>query len=57
MGRTTTDPSLSPWSTNGVTKTVPLDQSDVPSGTERQIFSIPRTNPSQFLRLDAILQP
>jgi endonuclease/exonuclease/phosphatase family metal-dependent hydrolase len=56
VGCVTDDLSLGPWSTNGVTKTNAVDQSGVPSGTARQIFSIPRTNNSQFLRLDAILQ-
>jgi hypothetical protein len=56
FGEGITNLSLGSWSTNGVTIT-PGDQSGVPAGTERQIFSIPRTNNSQFLRLDAILQP
>jgi hypothetical protein len=56
FGEGITNLSLGSWSTNGVT-IPPGDQSGVPAGTERQIFSIPRTNNSQFLRLDAILQP
>jgi len=57
FGEGITNLSLGSWSTNGVTMTIPGDQSGVPAGTERQIFSVPRTNNSQFLRLDAILQP
>ena len=54
----TTDLSHGIWSTNGVTMTNAVDQSGVPSGTTRQIFSISsRTNTSQFLRLEATLQP
>ncbi len=46
------------WSTNGVIMTNAVDQSGVPSGATRQIFSISsRTNTSQFLRLEATLQP
>jgi hypothetical protein len=56
FGEGTTNLTLS-WSTNGVTKTASTNQLGVPTGTERQIFSIERTNPSQFLRLDSILQP
>jgi len=29
----------------------------VPFGTERQIFSVPRTTNSDFLRLNSVLQP
>jgi endonuclease/exonuclease/phosphatase family metal-dependent hydrolase len=58
VGRATDDLSLGPWSTNGVTKTNAVDQSGVPSGNQRQIFSIDRgTNTRLNLRLDAILQP
>ena len=54
----TTDLSHGIWSTNGVNMTSAADQSGVPSGTTRQIFSIQgRTNTSQFLRLEATLQP
>jgi hypothetical protein len=58
VGRATDDLSLGPWSTNGVTKTNAVDQSGVPSGNQRQIFSIERgTNNRLNLRLDAVLQP
>lgn len=58
IGEGLTNLSVGPWSTNGVTQTVSTNQAGVPTGTERQIFSIPRgTNTSQFLRLDSILQP
>jgi len=58
VGRATDDLSLGPLSTNGVTKTNAVDQSGVPSGNQRQIFSIDRgTNTRLNLRLDAILQP
>jgi hypothetical protein len=57
FGESLTNLTVAPWFTNGVTKTIPGDQGGVPPGTERQIFSVPRTNNSQFLRLDAILQP
>jgi hypothetical protein len=58
FGEGLTNLSVPPWSTNGVTMTISGDQLDVPTGNQRQIFSIPRTNnTSQFLRLDAILQP
>ena len=57
FGEGLTNLTVAPWFTNGVTMTIPGDQSGVPAGTERQIFSVPRTNNSQFLRLDAILQP
>jgi hypothetical protein len=56
--RAAEDAILGPWSTNGVSRTVSTNQAGVPSGTERQIFSIDRgTNNRLFLRLDAILQP
>jgi len=57
FGEALTNLAVPPWLTNGVTKTNSGDQTGVPSGTARQIFSVPRTNNSQFLRLDAILQP
>jgi hypothetical protein len=57
FGESLTNLSVPPWLTNGVTQTNAGDQSGVPSGTARQIFSVPRTNTNQFLRLDAILQP
>jgi hypothetical protein len=57
FGESLTNLTVARWFTNGVTKTNSGDQSGVPSGTARQIFSVPRTNNSQFLRLDAILQP
>lgn len=58
FGQTLTNLVVGPWSTNGVTQTVSTNQSGVPSGTERQIFSTPRdTNTSKFLRLDTILDP
>jgi len=44
---------LSNWSTNGVSKTNSTNQTSVPDGCERRIYSVDRTNsPSrQFLRL------
>jgi trimeric autotransporter adhesin len=58
FGQATTDLSLGPWSTNGVTKTNAVDQSGVPSGTARQIFSTERgTNSRLFLRLNTALLP
>jgi len=58
FGQSTRNLSLGPWSTNGVTKTNAPDQSNVPSGTARQVFSIERgTNASLFLRIESILQP
>ena len=58
FGQSTRNLSLGPWSTNGVTKTNAPDQSNVPSGTARQVFSIERgTNTSLFLRIESILQP
>lgn len=54
----TTDLNDTIWYTNGVTMTNAVDQSGVPSGTTRQIFSISsKTYSSQFLRLEAALQP
>jgi len=58
FGQATTDLSLGPWSTNGVTKTNAADQSGVPSGTARQIFSTERgTNSRLFLRINTTLLP
>ena len=58
FGQSTRNLSLGPWSTNGVTKTNAPDQSNVPSGTARQVFSIERgTNANLFLRIESILQP
>ena len=52
------DVTLGPWSTNGVSRTNPADQSGVPGGTVRTIFSVDRgTNSALFLRLEATLQP
>jgi len=58
VGQAASDLSTGFWSTNGVTKTSAPDQSNVPSGTERQVFSIERgTNNRLFLRIESILQP
>lgn len=58
VGQAASDLSTSFWSTNGVTKTSAPDQSNVPSGTARQIFSVERgTNANLFLRIESILQP
>jgi hypothetical protein len=57
IGQATTDLALGPWSTNSVTWSNTVDQNGVPFGTARQIFSVPRTNSSQFLRLNSVLQP
>ncbi len=57
IGRTTTDLALGPWTTNGVTQTNDVDQSGVPFGTARQIFSVPRTNSNQFLGIQSTLAP
>jgi hypothetical protein len=57
IGQATTDLALGPWSTNSVTWSNTVDQSGLPFGTARQIFSVPRTNSSQFLRLNSVLQP
>lgn len=57
FGESTTDLALGPWSTNNVTVTNAVDQSGVPFGTARQIFSVPRTTTNQFLRLKATLAP
>lgn len=50
---------LTNWSTNGVSKTVAVNQSNVPTGCQRQVFSVDRTNSptKQFLRLKASLNP
>lgn len=57
VGRATTDLALGPWSTNNVTWSNTVDQSGVPFGTARQIFSVPRTNNNQFLDLQSVLVP
>ncbi len=58
FGQATTSLSLGPWSTNGVTMTNSPNQSGVPEGTARQIFSIDRgTNSKLNLRLESILEP
>ncbi|MBE2180363.1 MAG: hypothetical protein IAE97_07815 [Chthoniobacterales bacterium] len=58
FGQATTSLSLGPWSTNGVTMTNSPNQSGVPEGTARQIFSIDRgTNTRLNLRLESILAP
>lgn len=58
FGQATTNLSLGPWTTNGVTKTNSPNQSGVPEGTARQIFSIDRgTNSKLNLRLESILAP
>jgi len=58
FGQATTNLSLGPWSTNGVTRTNAVDQSGVPSGTARQIFSTERgTNSRLFLRINTTLLP
>ncbi len=58
VGQAVTDLATGLWSANGVTKTNAPDQSNVPSGTARQVFSIERgTNTSLFLRIESILQP
>ena len=57
VGQAASDLASGFWSTNGVTKISAPDQSNVPSGTERQVFSIERgTNSSLFLRIDSTLQ-
>jgi hypothetical protein len=47
------------WITNDVSMAPSVDQTGVPAGTQRQIFSTPRaTNDTRkFLRLQTILQP
>ncbi|MFZ4483231.1 MAG: hypothetical protein ACOYOL_04530 [Chthoniobacterales bacterium] len=55
-GRTTTNLTLG-WTTNGVTQSNAVDQNGVPFGTARQIFSVPRTNSSQFLGIQSTLAP
>jgi hypothetical protein len=57
VGRATTDLALGPWSTNNVTWSNTVDQSGVPFGTARQIFSVPRTNSNQFLGIQSTLAP
>ena len=57
IGRTTTNLAAGPWATNTVTKSNAVDQSGVPFGTARQIFSTPRTSTNQFLGIEAVLQP
>lgn len=57
IGRTTTNLATGPWATNTVTKTNAVDQSGVPFGTARQIFSTPRSSTNQFLGIEAVLQP
>jgi hypothetical protein len=57
VGRTTTDLANGPWTTNSVTQSNAVDQSGVPFGTARQIFSTPRTSTNQFLGIEAVLQP
>jgi hypothetical protein len=48
--------NLSSWSTNGVSNTVSGNQTNVPSGCLRKVFSVDRgTNAKQFLRLNATL--
>ncbi len=56
IGQATTNLATGPWLTNGVTMTNAGDQSGVPAGNARQVFSIDRgTNSQLFLRLEAIL--
>lgn len=55
VGEATENLVVGPWSTNNVTWTNTVDQSGVPFGTARQIFSVPRTTNNQFLRLRATL--
>jgi len=49
--------SLTNWNTNVVSRSIATNQSNIPAGCQRQVFSVDRTNsPSrQFLRLKATL--
>jgi hypothetical protein len=51
--------SLTNWATNGITVTASTNTNGVPTGHQRQEFSIDRSNSptKQFLRLKATLQP
>jgi autotransporter-associated beta strand protein len=52
-------PSLTNWSTSGVTSTAAGNQAGVAPGCERRVFSVDRASGpgKQFLRLKATLQP
>ena len=54
-----TGSSLTSWSTSGVSVTTSTNTNGVPTGCQRQVFSVDRTNSptKQFLRLKAVLTP
>lgn len=51
--------NLASWSTNGVSRAATASQVNVPSGCQRQTFSVDRTNnpTKQFIRLKATFTP
>lgn len=58
VGVATADLANGPWLQDGVTSTAAEDQTGVPAGNERRIYSIDKdANTQLFLRLQAILNP
>ena len=56
FGQSIVDLVAGTWSSNGVSTNIPVDQTGVPSGNQRQIFSTPLgTDGKKFLRLQTTL--
>lgn len=54
----TTDLTRGPWTTQGIVREPDPDQSGVPAGFVREVFSMmPGTNPSMHMRLQVVLDP
>jgi hypothetical protein len=56
FGQSIVDLAAGTWSSNGVSTNIPVDQTGVPSGNQRQIFSTPLgIEGKKFLRLQTTL--
>ncbi|MFZ4483502.1 MAG: hypothetical protein ACOYOL_05920, partial [Chthoniobacterales bacterium] len=56
FGQSIVDLAAGTWSSNGVSTNIPVDQTGVPSGNQRQIFSTPLgIDGKKFLRLQTTL--